>query len=197
VPGGPLNRLRTRGSAASPSACASARVSSWDCRGRPPPLGAGGGGTLPCGTNLDMCTKLCLLAVLLSCISQESRSFLFPGSPTIYLPSPSLSMSLRISRRPSFGVSCLHSESLQCTNTLERLKEDVQVEGSEKSMQVTCKNIQHENAGSSLEPHALDVVARDKHRLRVWYKSPEYSESAGSPPVCLLLHGRTWSSIPV
>ena len=142
-------------------------------------------------------TKLCLLALLLSFISQQSLCFLFPGSKNTIQASLSRSTSLHISRRSRFGVLCLHSENLS-TNTFERPNEDVhnQGNGCGNLKKISCNNLQHENAGNSIEPHALDVITRDKHRVRVWYKSPE-SAAVDSPRVFLLLHGRTWSSIPV
>jgi hypothetical protein len=140
-------------------------------------------------------TKLCLFALLLSCFSQHSRSYLLPVPKTVFPALTSRSMSLQMSRRSRFGVFCLNCEPRQGTNTLEKVVENVQTDDSGNLLTVACKIIQDKNAGGSIEPHALDVITRDRHRLRVWYKAPE-STTADSP-VCLLLHGRTWSSIPV
>ena len=42
---------------------------------------------------------------------------------------------------------------------------------------------------------ALDVPASDGHNLRLWHKPAQ--TAVADAPVWVLLHGRTWSSVPV
>ena len=46
----------------------------------------------------------------------------------------------------------------------------------------------------SQQPNELIVHAKDGHKIHLWHKS---STTVEKPPVWVLLHGRTWSSIPV